>query len=364
MYQKETLIPASIPLNDQSFLDSRGTFYAGGTYSLQDGKTRMTGQMYVEIYVPKAILHPYPLVFLHGAAQTGLCWMSTPDGRPGWVDYFLKKGYVAYVTDQPERGRSACHLDLDLHPNRLLFSVSDIEAQFTAPSAPLGELHTQWPGSGHPGDPAFDTFYASQVDCIIGIAETQQLVRDACAALLDMIGPAIIIGHSQAGPCVWEIGDARPDLARALIAIEPSGPPFWNIQTQKPSLDENGRPTNWGIAHLPLAFDPPISSCSELEVREIPAKAPAHRGGYLQKEPARKLVNLQNIPTLVMTAEASYHAPFDYLTFEFLKQAGVDADYLFLPDAGIRGNGHMMMLEKNSDEVASLLFHWMNDHGF
>ena len=31
--------------------------------------------------------------------------------------------------------------------------------------------------------------------------------------------------------------------------------------------------------------------------------------------------------------------------------AGIDARFLYLPDHGITGNGHMMMLERNNREV-------------
>ena len=57
-------------------------------------------------------------------------------------------------------------------------------------------------------------------------------------------------------------------------------------------------------------------------------------------------------------SEASYHAPYDYCTSRYLTQAGVKHEFVSLPDAGIRGNGHMMMLEKNNLEIAALLDGW------
>ena len=81
--------------------------------------------------------------------------------------------------------------------------------------------------------------------------------------------------------------------------------------------------------------------------------------GWLQAEPARKLPNLAKIPMLIVAAESSYHAAFDHCTAAYLKQAGVPVTFLRLEDAGIRGNGHMMMLEKNSDEIAGVLVDWL-----
>src|SRR5579863_10058471 len=61
---------------------------------------------YVEVMVPKKIRHPYPIVFFHGAGQTGTDWLQTPDGRPGWAYFFIKQGYTIYMVDFPARGRS------------------------------------------------------------------------------------------------------------------------------------------------------------------------------------------------------------------------------------------------------------------
>lgn len=66
-------------------------------------------------------------------------------------------------------------------------------------------------------------------------------------------------------------------------------------------------------------------------------------------------MNLRHTPVVVVTAEASCHAPYDECTVRFLRQAGVDVDWVRLVDYGIRGNGHMMFMELNNLEVAQLL---------
>jgi len=79
---------------------------------------------------------------------------------------------------------------------------------------------------------------------------------------------------------------------------------------------------------------------------------------FLQAEPARQLTNLRGIPILILVSEASYHAPYDHCTARFLEQAGVKNSFVRLTDHGIRGNGHMMMLEKNNLEIAAFLRRW------
>jgi hypothetical protein len=64
----------------------------------------------------------------------------------------------------------------------------------------------------------------------------------------------------------------------------------------------------------------------------------------------------------VVTGEASYHAPYDHCTAGFLAQAGVANTHLRLEDQGIHGNGHMLMIEKNSREIAALIAKWISGH--
>ena len=92
------------------------------------------------------------------------------------------------------------------------------------------------------------------------------------------------------------------------------------------------------------------------------AKAPAAEGRircWLQGEPVRRLPNLARVPAVIVTAEASFRTPVDDCTTAFLAQAGARPDSLKLVDQGLRGNGHMMMLEKNSDQVADALIGWI-----
>ena len=96
-----------VPAVDQSAVAKRGYFYVGGKYVGEPGKEIMQGQIYVEVLAPKVQKRPYPLVLIHGAAQTATNWMGTPDGRKGWAEYFVEQGYVVYMIDQPMRDRKS-----------------------------------------------------------------------------------------------------------------------------------------------------------------------------------------------------------------------------------------------------------------
>jgi pimeloyl-ACP methyl ester carboxylesterase len=308
---------------------------------------------------PKNVRRPYPLVLIHGAGVTATYWMATPDGPKGWADYFVEQGYVVYVIDQPMRGRSASHPS---DGPTVMFTATVSENQFTAfehaGKWPQAKLHTQFPGDGpnkgKRGDPIFDEFYASMVESNASAVETEQRNKDAGVALLDRIGPAILVTHSQAGLFGWPIADARPNLVKAILAIEPSGPPFENAVTGA------GKARGYGPTDIPIAYNPPIKDASELAIeREDKADAPDLSECWMQKSPARQLVNLKNIPVMILTAEASYHAVYDHCTAKYLNQAGVRTDFIRLWDLGIRGNGHVMMIEKNNLEIARVLDEWV-----
>lgn len=340
-------------------------FYIGGEYIGPPGKEVMSGQMYVEVLRPATVTRRYPLVFVHGTAQTATNWLKTPDGRPGWARIFVELGYEVYLVDQPARGRSPWHAQLDGELS--VAPVVVVERYFTATTQgewPQAKKHTQWPGTGRKGDSVFDAFYATHVPYIADSAKSQQLFQNAGAALLDKIGEAILITHSQSGPYGWLLADVRPSLVKAVVSIEPQGPPVVNMSMQQAqkgesqTLDDTQR-RRWGIADVELTYAPPLLADQQLAVVRSPVTRADRLPGWLQQEPARQLINLQAIPFLIVTGEASFHALYDHATTAYLQQAGVPVTHWQLEEFGITGNGHMLMLEHNSAEIAERLNLWI-----
>ena len=342
----------------------QGYVFAGGKYSTVEGRKVMSGQLYAEFQIPSRQLHPYPIVLIHGGGQTGTNFTGTPDGREGWAQSFLREGYAVYVVDQPGRARAAYQADLYGPQTRL--DIERVQQRFTAPERynlwPQARLHTQWPGTGAPGDAVFDQFYASQVTGIQDFTVQQTLNRDAILELLEKIGPAIVLTHSQSGAFGWPVADARPDRVKALLSIEPSGPPFFDSETVGAPewFRDAGKTRSWGVTAVPLTYSPAAANASDLAiVQQEKPDEPNLARCWIQKAPARQLPNLQKLPHLILTGEASYHAAYDHCTIKFLEQAGVHATWIKLGDAGIHGNGHMVMIEKNSQEIAAVIVRWL-----
>jgi pimeloyl-ACP methyl ester carboxylesterase len=345
-------------------LETFGYLYAGGTidHSVEGAPT--TGQLYAEYFIPKKPTSPFPVVMVHGGSQTGTNFTGTPDGREGWAQYFLRRGHIVYVVDQVARGRSA-HFSQSQGEVQA-GNLKRTEQRFVAPKRfnlwPQAKRHTQWPGRGKPGDKVFDAFYATQFPSLESYPTQQEINRDAIIALLDRIGPAVLLVHSQSGAFAWPVADARPKLVKAIVAIEPNGPPVYETDFKGAPdwfVDVGMRKTS-GLGMVPLAYHPPLKPGEQLSfVRQAKPDAPDLVRGWLQAEPARKLPKLAKVPILILVAEASYHAAYDHVTAAYLTQAGVLNEFVRLPDIGIRGNGHMMMLEKNSDEIAGVIEKWV-----
>ena len=109
--------------------------------------------------------------------------------------------------------------------------------------------------------------------------------------------PAILLTHSQAGQFGWILADARPSKVKAIIAIEPSGPPFTTAVF--PPLTP-ARP--YGLTEIPLTFSPPIQSADDLQTNIV--SSCINFTCIQQSPPLRKLVNLDNVHVLVVTSEA------------------------------------------------------------
>jgi pimeloyl-ACP methyl ester carboxylesterase len=339
-------------------------FFVGGKIDSSVEGSPMVGQMYVEYMIPQRLLHPYPVVMVHGGNQTGTNFTGTPDGREGWAQYFVRRGYAVYVVDQVARGRSAYWSQVygPLPPSRLAFVEQRFVAPEQTPMWPQAHLHNQFPGDGVPGDPNFDQFYAAQFPSIASVPQQQELNRNALAALLDKIGPAILLTHSQSGAFGWPVADARPNLVKAILAVEPSGPPVHDIENLgAPDWFRDAERTKIsGLGDIPITYDPPLGADAKLAfVRADVAIRSDLVRCWRQQEPARRLVNLIRIPVLIVTSQASYHAPYDDCTAAYLTQAGVSVGHIHLADIGILGNGHMMMIEKNNQAIAAVMLDWL-----
>jgi pimeloyl-ACP methyl ester carboxylesterase len=306
----------------------RGFFWTGAEKVDGPFGTVVRAPMYVEWEAPPEVTQPYPIVLVHGGGGQGLDWKQTADGRPGWAPMLVARGYAVYVVDRPVHGRSSYHPDV-VGPMGAPFPIQAGVGIFRP------QLHSQWPGGGDPvDDEALAAIVTSSGPMPADLGLSQELDQSRGAELLDRIGPAVVFSHSMGGPAGWLIADARPDLVKALVAIENVGPPFGEM----PPL---GLDLKWGLTQAPMTFEPAVENPEEL-------------GGQ-----PRRMPNLARVPIAYVSAPASPFMGYHDAMVEFLRACGCEVESIKLDEAGVEGNGHAMMLERNNAEALEPIISWV-----
>ncbi|UKZ75328.1 hypothetical protein TrVFT333_003009 [Trichoderma virens FT-333] len=355
-------------------------------------------QMHVECLEPMVVRYRNPIVLIHGDFHHGLVWFTKPDGNAGWAASFLNRGYRVYVVDLPGSGQSVIPFDFDLCSDFMgcekYMDEKSVENQLTAPERhivggttawPTAGLHNKWPGTGKSGDPAFDLYMRTQHALFLQKPVRQQLAQNGLCSLLKNIGKAILIGQGAGCTAAWLAADAVPDFVAKVVAIEPAGPPAAKAHINHPEgrkysswLSRDNSVRKYGLSDVPLTFDPPAKKPSQGPVLDLEVRQhPNNLGCYMAqkfvpgcvtstKEPLKpgqesvpQLVHLKLMRHAVFTAEASSHRMFDWATVTFMRQAGVSVDHFDLSQFGVTGNGHLMFLETNSDDIAAMVAGWL-----
>jgi pimeloyl-ACP methyl ester carboxylesterase len=197
-------------------LAEQGSFFVGGSIEFRDpnsttkGDTRMVpgniavNHMFVEYQIPKDLNYPYPVIMVHGGGHTGKTYETTPDGREGWFTTFARRGFAPYVVDAPNRGRTGYDPTarykaiLGLEPASSLEIGNIYSAHSAWVAFRFGPTYgTQYPGQQFPIEHLND--YVMQLVPAYRDAAQNPLIVKALVALIDKLGPCVLLGHSTGG---------------------------------------------------------------------------------------------------------------------------------------------------------------------
>ncbi|KAB8291619.1 hypothetical protein EYC80_006419 [Monilinia laxa] len=345
----------------------RDVFWVGGHY-VNDAIGLLTyDQMYVEKLTPhKGIKKPYPLVLFHGGGVSGATWLNTPDNRKGFASMFLDRGYQVYVVDQTSVGRGS-QPDLTGYPLRIGSTANISEVGFTAPEIanayPQSQNHTQWPGTGLRGDPIFDAFESGFIPLTNNNTRQEISMRAAGCKLLQLIGPSFLISHSIGAIHPIVISDECPDLVLGNVNIEPGNIPFESYTGNATSSVGRTAARPFGLTVHNLNYYPPISESTELITETVGEDTPAKRSCIQQSTAANHTIhtlpNVAKVPYVAFTGEASPHITYEHCVIQYLKQVGVNADWIKMADVGVHGNAHFGFLEKNNFQYFKVVEKWI-----
>jgi pimeloyl-ACP methyl ester carboxylesterase len=303
-----------------------GSKFVGFTTEKADnGSVNVINAMFVQYILPADRKHEYPIVMIHGGGGQGTDWMETPDGRDGWVDYFVADGWDVYVVDRPGHGRSQSN------PSCGNGMVG------TANSQLISRLSTSdpkvWPG-GAP-TPTNDAVVAWTASSATAPYCGDAVAAEKISALLDEIGPAILLAHSAGGGATFRVPDLNAKNVVGIIAFEAAG-----ANPVAPGFGSGPAPiTSWVTKPaLPKSF-----------------KAVDKGGCPMQGENPSELVNFAGKPVVLVASEMGLTSQ-EALKCEAAvwRQAGVDATAVYLPDRGVRGGGHFSMAQLDNAKSAQV----------
>ncbi len=315
---------AADPLTGPLTLQSQGSFFVGGRAVQSDtlstlpayapSGTMVLDQMYVRYMTPPNPA-PVSVTLIHGCCLTGKTWETTPDGRMGWDEYFVRRGFATHVVDQSWRGRSGGDIQA-INAVRLgRAPVSTLPTVFAAGQEAAWAIFRfgdKYPDV-HPGlrfpISAQREFWKQMVPDWLNAQPTPNPTVPALAELSRRLTRNVLISHSQSGIYPFQAVALNRQGIAGVIAVEPGACP-----------DAAGDVAPY--LHTPMLV---------------------LWGDYVPQAPrwAPRLVNCRAFVAKV-------------------NAAGGRAEQWVLPERGIHGNSHMLMQDNNSLEIAGMLADWIN----
>lgn len=300
-------------VNEENILTS----FPSGTGTMPSGHFSVRG-MYVQYQIPQARNHrAYPVIMVPGSGHTGKTYEETPDGRMGWAEYLVRHGIPVYVVDQSGRARSGfdpspgnrakVEGNPDLIPNFTKFTNEKAWTAFRFGPRPFTPYeNTRFPIQ------ARDEYFAQLVpNTETSYPQGGQNTVTAITALLERIGPAVVLVHSQSGAYGLNAAVARPELVKALVSVEPRSCTVPDLHVQSV------------FTHIPL-----LTIFGDFFGAKADEDWPVHMAECVK-------------------------------TVGRIRAAGGIAKNIYLPDYGIRGNSHMLMMDSNNLQIADILLDWL-----
>ncbi len=323
-------------------IQEQGSFAVGGTVITNQGtfdpyKPTPEGQTfhgdhaYVFYQVPiKA--RKYPLVMWHGIGQFSKTWETTPDGREGYQNIFLRRNFSVYLIDQPRRGNAGrSTVSATINP------IPDEQQWFDV--FRVGVWPTYFSNVQFAKDSESLNQYFRSMTPSIGSIDID-VNTDAVATLFTKIGPAILVTHSHSGGMGWKTALKNSNV-KAIVSYEP-GSGFLFPEGEVPA---------------PIA-----SSAGPLEAIGIPMK---------------DFMSLTKIPIVIYYGDNIPEKPspnpgadgwrarlaMAKLWRDTVNKYGGDVTIVHLPEVGLKGNTHFPFSDLNNLQVADLMSKWLKDKG-
>ena len=344
------LLATSISLKAQNkqkplVIEQQGSFAVGGTKTTESGSFNLDSALkpqgqtfhgdhaYVFYQIPVKA-RKYPLVFLHGAGQSKKTWETTPDGREGFQNIFLRRKFPVYLLDQPRRGEAGkSSVAATITPTA--------DEQFWFTQFRIGNYPEYFPDVQFPKDAASLEQFYRQMTPNTGAFEGN-VISDAISQLFNKIGAGILVTHSQGGGPGWSTA-IKNDKVKAVVAYEPYSSFLFPEGELPPPIKSAGL-----FGEL-KGIEIPLSDFNKLT--KIPIVI--YYGDNIAKEPT-KIWNKDHWRSGLEMAK---------IWAATINKHGGDATVIHLPEIGIKGNTHFPFSDLNNIQVADQLSKWLKQKG-
>ena len=307
-------------------IEKQGSFFVGGrdvhseTLSTQPNfppvGTITVDQMYVHYQIPPDA-KGHPVTLIHGCCLTGKTWETTPDGRMGWDEYFVRKGHATYVIDQASRGRSASdtsRIDSVKLGNAEAEKLPDLFAASHEAAWTVFRFGPQYPeifpGMQFPLE-AQAEFWKQMVPDWSSSLPVPNPTVPALSELAIRLNGTVLVSHSQSGIYPFQTAALTTKGIAGIVALEPGACP-----------DATGDLKPYRAMPILVVFGDYV----DLSTRWSP-----------RLKACREFVQAAN-------------------------KAGGHVELVMLPEIGFRGSSHMFMQDRNSLEIADWLLRWIDSH--
>lgn len=350
-------------------IESQGSFFVGGKtiknkgkydpakWLDQKGQTRHGDHAYVAYQIPPRC-RKYPVLFVHGAGQSGKCWETTPDGRDGFVNMFLRRGYAVFNMDQPRMGRAGmglcgCNVQVS-NLDQFIFDINRLGiwpkfykgVQFPQDKESMEQFYSQMTPNtaGYNNHIIIDAIVKTfeKMGVLLQKSKESEMARAGCNCVRSskkkkkISIKGILITHSQSCEPGWYAATRSPKI-KAIVAVEPAG-----------------------------GFPFPRGECPGI----VKSASGILRTSGIQKDEFLRLTKIQiilifgdNIPKKAnnILGEDNWYQRLVMAKkwVATINKYGGNARVIHLPEYGIKGNTHFMFMDKNNTEVAKIIFEWI-----